>query len=185
MKACQKLILSGILFLFFVHILISECQKTTLLVHVIMKFSKHYYVCRISFYTLKDLFNTFVKGERILLFRLLDCDVFLFHVLEIRYGELSVAVKVLQRSDREEEQLKIEARFAREADMMSRVHHKNLVKVYNFWHQWSCLFKAYDGTKPLMSKILSKLCLCCDLLAIGLFLIASICFLVSYKSKAL
>lgn len=49
-------------------------------------------------------------------------------VYEGRYQDMSVAIKVLQRAKTLEEQVKIEARFAREVEMMSRVQHKNLVE---------------------------------------------------------
>ncbi|KAI5078694.1 hypothetical protein GOP47_0006365 [Adiantum capillus-veneris] len=49
-------------------------------------------------------------------------------VYEGRYRDMSVAIKVLQRAPTLEEQEKLEARFVREVDMMSRVQHKNMVK---------------------------------------------------------
>eukprot|EP00250_Pteridium_aquilinum_P008092 c17663_g1_i1 orf=764-1978(+) len=49
-------------------------------------------------------------------------------VYEGRYRDMSVAIKVLQRAPTSEEQVKLEARFAREVEMMSRVQHKNMVK---------------------------------------------------------
>lgn len=49
-------------------------------------------------------------------------------VYEGKYGDTSVAIKVLQRPETSEEQAKLESRFAREVDMMSRVQHRNLVK---------------------------------------------------------
>lgn len=49
-------------------------------------------------------------------------------VYEGRYRDMSVAIKVLQRASTPEEQAKLEARFAREVEMMSRVQHKNMVK---------------------------------------------------------
>eukprot|EP00252_Welwitschia_mirabilis_P002588 TRINITY_DN1253_c0_g1_i1.p1 TRINITY_DN1253_c0_g1~~TRINITY_DN1253_c0_g1_i1.p1 ORF type:complete len:317 (-),score=57.45 TRINITY_DN1253_c0_g1_i1:313-1263(-) len=45
-----------------------------------------------------------------------------------RYKDQSVAIKILQRGETPEERAKLEARFAREVSMMSRVTHKNLVK---------------------------------------------------------
>ncbi|KAH9310221.1 hypothetical protein KI387_038132, partial [Taxus chinensis] len=49
-------------------------------------------------------------------------------VYEGRYQDQNVAIKILQRGETEEEIEKLEARFAREVVMMSRVQHKNLVK---------------------------------------------------------
>jgi len=49
-----------------------------------------------------------------------------------RYQGESVAVKILQRGETPEEKARLETRFAREVAMMSRVQHKNLVKVLIF-----------------------------------------------------
>ncbi|KAL1321920.1 hypothetical protein AAHE18_14G160400 [Arachis hypogaea] len=49
-------------------------------------------------------------------------------VYEGRYGERIVAIKVLNRGSTSEERAALENRFAREVNMMSRVHHENLVK---------------------------------------------------------
>lgn len=49
-------------------------------------------------------------------------------VYEGRYGDMSVAVKVLQRASSADEQEKLESRFAREVEMLCRVQHKNMVK---------------------------------------------------------
>lgn len=46
-----------------------------------------------------------------------------------RYKNQNVAIKVVHRGDTPEEIAKREARFAREVAMLSRVQHKNLVKV--------------------------------------------------------
>ncbi|PKI75114.1 hypothetical protein CRG98_004449 [Punica granatum] len=50
-------------------------------------------------------------------------------VYEGKYRNQNVAVKVIQRGETPEEIAKKEARFAREVAMLSRVQHKNLVKV--------------------------------------------------------
>eukprot|EP01018_Ginkgo_biloba_P000745 Gb_06689 [translate_table: standard] len=44
------------------------------------------------------------------------------------YQDQTLAIKILQPGETQEERLKLEARFAREVAMMSRVHHKNLIK---------------------------------------------------------
>ncbi|MED6146971.1 hypothetical protein PIB30_039746 [Stylosanthes scabra] len=49
-------------------------------------------------------------------------------VYEGRYGDRIVAIKVLNRGSTSEERASLENRFAREVNMMSRVHHENLVK---------------------------------------------------------
>lgn len=49
-------------------------------------------------------------------------------VYEGRYGNEIVAIKVLHRGSTSEERASLENRFAREVNMMSRVHHDNLVK---------------------------------------------------------
>eukprot|EP00249_Psilotum_nudum_P020292 c27638_g4_i1 orf=496-1692(+) len=49
-------------------------------------------------------------------------------VYEGRYHNMSVAVKVLRRAETPADQRKLEARFAREVEMMARVQHPNLVK---------------------------------------------------------
>ncbi|KAI4356138.1 hypothetical protein L6164_000185 [Bauhinia variegata] len=49
-------------------------------------------------------------------------------VYEGRYGDRIVAIKVLHRGNNSEEKASLENRFAREVNMMSRVHHENLVK---------------------------------------------------------
>ncbi|XP_061375448.1 serine/threonine-protein kinase STY13 isoform X3 [Gastrolobium bilobum] len=49
-------------------------------------------------------------------------------VYEGRYGDQIVAIKVLHRGSTSEERASLENRFAREVNMMSRVHHENLVK---------------------------------------------------------
>lgn len=46
-----------------------------------------------------------------------------------RYKNQNVAVKIVHRGDTPEEAVKREARFMREVAMLSRVQHKNLVKV--------------------------------------------------------
>ncbi|KHN43737.1 serine/threonine-protein kinase STY13-like [Glycine soja] len=49
-------------------------------------------------------------------------------VYEGRYRDRIVAIKVLHRGGTLEEKVALENRFAREVNMMSRVHHENLVK---------------------------------------------------------
>ncbi|XP_061370724.1 serine/threonine-protein kinase STY13-like isoform X1 [Gastrolobium bilobum] len=49
-------------------------------------------------------------------------------VFEGRYRDRIVAIKVLHRGSTSEERASLEDRFAREVNMMSRVHHENLVK---------------------------------------------------------
>lgn len=46
-----------------------------------------------------------------------------------RYKNQNVAVKIVHRGENPEEIAKREGRFAREVAMLSRVQHKNLVKV--------------------------------------------------------
>lgn len=46
-----------------------------------------------------------------------------------RYKNQNVAVKIVHRGETPEEIAKREARFAREVAMLSKVQHKNLVKV--------------------------------------------------------
>lgn len=46
-----------------------------------------------------------------------------------RYRNQNVAVKILHKGDSPEEASKKEASFMREVNMLSRVQHKNLVKV--------------------------------------------------------
>ena len=48
-----------------------------------------------------------------------------------RYKNQNVAIKIVHRGETPEEIAKREGRFAREVAMLSRVQHKNLVKVVN------------------------------------------------------
>lgn len=48
---------------------------------------------------------------------------------QCRYKDQNVAIKISRRSETPEEIAKTEARFAREVAMLSKVQHKNLVKV--------------------------------------------------------
>eukprot|EP00249_Psilotum_nudum_P003098 c16427_g2_i2 orf=1010-1507(+) len=48
-----------------------------------------------------------------------------------RYRDQSVAVKIIQQGETADEVAKREARFGREISMLSRVQHKNLVKLYS------------------------------------------------------
>lgn len=52
--------------------------------------------------------------------------------LLFRYKNQTVAVKIVHNGETPEEIAKREARFAREVAMLSRVQHKNLVKVVGF-----------------------------------------------------
>lgn len=47
-----------------------------------------------------------------------------------RYKNQNVAVKIVHRGDTTEEAGKREARFIREVNLLSKVQHKNLVKVW-------------------------------------------------------
>jgi len=53
------------------------------------------------------------------------CWIFLF----CRYKNQNVAVKIINKGETPEQISRREARFAREIAMLSRVQHKNLVKV--------------------------------------------------------
>ena len=55
-------------------------------------------------------------------------------MVSFRYKNQTVAIKIVPKGDTSEEIAKREARFAREVAMLSRVQHKNLVKVtcFNF-----------------------------------------------------
>jgi serine/threonine protein kinase len=52
-----------------------------------------------------------------------------FRLSDCRYKNQTVAVKIVNKGENPEEISRREARFAREVDMLSRVQHKNLVKV--------------------------------------------------------
>ncbi|KAF7838276.1 serine/threonine-protein kinase STY13-like isoform X2 [Senna tora] len=58
-------------------------------------------------------------------------------VYEGKYKNQTVAIKILHKGETTEEIAKREARFAREVAMLSRVQHKNLVKV-GIWSSKSC-----------------------------------------------
>lgn len=49
--------------------------------------------------------------------------------IPFRYKNQTVAIKVLHKGETPEEITKRQGRFAREVEMLSRVQHKNLVKV--------------------------------------------------------
>jgi serine/threonine protein kinase len=49
-----------------------------------------------------------------------------------RYKNQNVAIKIVHKGDTPEEMVKREGRFLREVTMLSRVQHKNLVKVLIF-----------------------------------------------------
>ena len=55
--------------------------------------------------------------------------LFFFCRFRFRYKNETVAVKIVHQGETTEEIAKREARFAREVAMLSRVQHKNLVKV--------------------------------------------------------
>jgi serine/threonine protein kinase len=50
-------------------------------------------------------------------------------IYEGKYKNKTVAIKIVKRGESPEEIAKRESRFAREVSMLSRVQHKNLVKV--------------------------------------------------------
>lgn len=56
----------------------------------------------------------------------------MFFVL-FRYRNQTVAIKIIKRGESPEEIAKRDNRFAREIAMLSKVQHKNLVKVFQFF----------------------------------------------------
>lgn len=64
--------------------------------------------------------------------------VFSWHFL--RYKNQNVAIKIVQRGETAEEIAKKEGRFAREVAMLSRVQHKNLVKVIGIYCKDELMF---------------------------------------------
>lgn len=94
-------------------------------------------------------------------------DIFTYYLLiyifrlVFRYKNQNVAVKIVQRGDAPEEIAKREARFGREVAMLSRVQHKNLVKVYGKYTStcrrvhlpmsvtcWKLVVRFYNFQKP-------------------------------------
>lgn len=55
--------------------------------------------------------------------------VIFFGWVLLRYRNQNVAIKIVHKGETPEEIAKREARFGREVAMLSRVQHKNLVKV--------------------------------------------------------
>lgn len=61
-----------------------------------------------------------------------------------RYKNQNVAIKIVHKGDTPEEVIKRQGRFLREVTMLSRVQHKNLVKVrffadyYHSFIGWKC-----------------------------------------------
>lgn len=55
--------------------------------------------------------------------------VILFGWVLVRYRNQNVAIKIVHKGETPEEIAKRESRFGREVAMLSRVQHKNLVKV--------------------------------------------------------
>lgn len=68
-----------------------------------------------------------------------------------RYKNQMVAIKIIHRGETPEEIAKREARFAREVAMLSRVQHKNLVKVGS--RSYSCCFLLYLHHYMLVEEI--------------------------------
>lgn len=64
-----------------------------------------------------------------------------------RYRNQNVAIKIVHRGETPEEKAKREARFMREAAMLSRVQHKNLVKV---------IFAIWNLLLPLIRYLIVK-----------------------------
>lgn len=69
-----------------------------------------------------------------------------------RYKNQNVAIKIVHKGETQEEIAKRDARFAREVAMLSRVQHKNLVKVVfvfystfllTFWTKTDVVFCFY------------------------------------------
>jgi serine/threonine protein kinase len=56
----------------------------------------------------------------------------LVDVVVVRYKNQNVAIKIVHKGDTPEEVVKRQGRFLREVTMLSRVQHKNLVKVCFF-----------------------------------------------------
>lgn len=56
-------------------------------------------------------------------------DISLCLLFSLRYKSQTVAIKIVHKGETPDEIAKREARFAREVAMLSRVQHKNLVKV--------------------------------------------------------
>lgn len=86
--------------------------------------------------------------------------IYIFRLV-FRYKNQNVAVKIVQRGDAPEEIAKREARFGREVAMLSRVQHKNLVKVYGKYTStcrrvhlpmsvtcWKLVVRFYNFQKP-------------------------------------
>lgn len=56
-------------------------------------------------------------------------DIILCFTDSFRYKNQTVAIKIVHKGETADEVAKKEARFAREVAMLSKVQHKNLVKV--------------------------------------------------------
>lgn len=62
-----------------------------------------------------------------------------------RYKNQNVAIKIVHKGDNPEEAAKREARFMREVNMLSRVQHKNLVKVSMLLNFFCLCFFVFVG----------------------------------------
>lgn len=71
-----------------------------------------------------------------------SCLSFFFGWITRRYKNQNVAIKIVHKGETPEEIAKREARFGREVAMLSRVQHKNLVKVV-FYVPKLCLDMIY------------------------------------------
>lgn len=65
-----------------------------------------------------------------------------------RYRNQTVAIKIIKRGESPEEIAKKDSRFAREIAMLSKVQHKNLVKVSPFFHS---LFILANTEYPMIT----------------------------------
>lgn len=70
------------------------------------------------------------------IYRLIDAVV-------VRYKNKNVAIKIVHKGDTPEEVVKRQGRFVREVTMLSRVQHKNLVKVCSFCFFIHCAGSAW------------------------------------------
>lgn len=74
-----------------------------------------------------DILHQLLDWNRGLLDDFVPCCCWIF--LFCRYKNQNVAVKIVNKGETPEQISRREARFAREIAMLSRVQHKNLVKV--------------------------------------------------------
>lgn len=83
--------------------------------------------------------------------------IYLFpvHLIIFRYKIQTVAIKIVHKGETPEEISKREGRFAREVAMLSRVQHKNLVKVGFFSYSLNISNEqenAIEKTKTIKEK---------------------------------